>query len=102
MIAVVQDLRPTVASGSGLPFNACAEVWRRVRRVPPWERHRLLAELEPGSIRGLWKASMARYVLDDARWALYGSERVGWVGGGRCRVRPSDTYGMNRYAMRSL
>ena len=69
MIVVVQDLRPTVASGSGLPFNACAEVWRRVRRVPPWERHRLLAELEPGSIRGLWKASMARYVLDDARWA---------------------------------
>lgn len=63
MIAVIHDLRPSAVKG----FNQCEEIWRRIRRVPPWERHQLLSELEPGSIRGLWKASMARYVLDDSR-----------------------------------
>lgn len=63
MISIILDVRPLTPRA----FNPSLEVWRRVRRVPPWERHRLLQDLEPGAIRALWKASMSRYVLDDAR-----------------------------------
>jgi len=62
MICVIDDLRPLEPGA----FNPCAEIWKRVARVPPWARHRILQELEPGALRSLWKASMARYVLDDA------------------------------------
>lgn len=62
-ICILDDLRPLQREG----FNAFYEIWRRIARVPPEHRARLLAELEPGAIRSLWKSSMARYVLDEER-----------------------------------
>ncbi len=48
---------------------AAAQVWERLCRVPPSARVRVGNELDPGSLRGLWRASMQRYVLPDARAA---------------------------------
>ncbi|GAX72744.1 hypothetical protein CEUSTIGMA_g200.t1 [Chlamydomonas eustigma] len=71
VIAVIHDLQPLAhkLDPSELTkknkFNACAEIWRGIKRVPPWERHRIVQDLEPGAIRGMWKASLARYIMDD-------------------------------------
>lgn len=79
MMAVIQDLRastpeeqnPSSPQDAPAPsqwrFNPCVEIWKRIRLIPPWERHRLLDELEEGSIKNLWKSTMSRYVLDDER-----------------------------------
>lgn len=64
-------------------------------RTRVWLRAcRLLRDLEPGVIRSMWKASMARYVLDDARalellasvsvWDDFPSQP------GQVRARPCD------------
>ncbi|GIL68934.1 hypothetical protein Vafri_22190, partial [Volvox africanus] len=62
-VCVLDELRPL----DPVSFNPFYEVWTRIARIPPEERYRLLEELEPGSFRSLWRASMARYVLDEAR-----------------------------------
>nr|BCL66212.1 hypothetical protein [Volvox reticuliferus]BCL66280.1 hypothetical protein [Volvox reticuliferus] len=62
-VCVLDELRPLDPAS----FNPFYEVWTRIARIPPEERYRLLEELEPGSFRSLWRASMARYVLDEAR-----------------------------------
>ncbi|GLI70005.1 hypothetical protein VaNZ11_014739, partial [Volvox africanus] len=62
-VCVLDELRPL----DPVSFNPFYELWIRIARIPPEERYRLLAELEPGSFRSLWRASMARYVLDEAR-----------------------------------
>lgn len=80
MISIILDVRPLTPRA----FNPSLEVWRRVRKVPPWERHRLLQDLEPGAIRALWKASMTRYVLDDGRYGKRqqrGRQAAGWKPG---------------------
>lgn len=43
MISMLDDLRPVDRS-----FNAFAEVWTRIARIPPEARIRLLQEVEPG------------------------------------------------------
>jgi hypothetical protein len=77
MMAVIQDLRAatqeedTTQPQGSLPghrrFNPSVEIWKRIRLIPPWARHQLLADLEQGSIQNLWKSAMSRYVLDDER-----------------------------------
>nr|BBC28447.1 hypothetical protein, homolog of Volvox carteri MT0045 [Yamagishiella unicocca] len=73
-ICVLDELRPLDPAA----YNPFYDVWTRIAKIPPAERHssgvaplpappRLLDELEPGSLRNLWKASMARYVLDERR-----------------------------------
>lgn len=62
-ISVVEDLRPTDEHY----FNACYLIWKKLVAIPPKERHRLLDELDPGSVRSLWKASLSRYILDPER-----------------------------------
>ncbi|KAJ9527529.1 hypothetical protein QJQ45_025739 [Haematococcus lacustris] len=61
-MSIVSDLRPISAQ-----YNAFAEVWKRLAEVPQTALPQLLKEVEPGALRGLWKASMSRYVLDDDR-----------------------------------
>ncbi|GFH20099.1 uncharacterized protein HaLaN_17168 [Haematococcus lacustris] len=61
-VSIVSDLRPISAQ-----YNAFAEVWKRLAEVPQTALPQLLKEVEPGALRGLWKASMSRYVLDDDR-----------------------------------
>ncbi|KAG2426371.1 hypothetical protein HYH02_014799 [Chlamydomonas schloesseri] len=61
-MSVMDELRPLNPSA----YNAFYELWTRIAKIPPEERHRLLDELEPGSLRSVWKASMARYVLNEA------------------------------------
>lgn len=63
LISVVDDLRPLDPAA----FNAFAEIWRAIAAVPPGDRVRILDELEPGAVFSLWKASLGRYVLDEAR-----------------------------------
>jgi len=63
LISMLEDLRPTDSAR----FNAFAEMWKRIARVPPAAKTRLLKEISPGGIRSAWRASMSRYVLDDAR-----------------------------------
>lgn len=63
LISIIDELRPLDRSR----FNAAYEIWKVIAAVPPEDRYRLIDEIEPGAIRTLWKHSMARYVLDDAR-----------------------------------
>jgi hypothetical protein len=64
-ICMMDELRPLEPE----LFNPFAEVWRRLARVPPEARARVLRELEPGALRSLWKASLGRYVLGEAEQA---------------------------------
>ena len=63
MMVVMDELRPL--NSATLQYNKFVEVWRRIARVPPWHRHLLLEEIEPGACRSVWKASLGRYVLRD-------------------------------------
>ncbi len=62
-ISVLDELRPLDPK----TYNPCYQVWRVISAIPAPDRPRLLHELEPGSLRTLWKASMARYVLNGER-----------------------------------
>nr|ADI46821.1 MT0045f [Volvox carteri f. nagariensis] len=91
-ISVLDDLRPLDPAA----YNPFYEVWTRIARIPPEERYRLLDELDPGSLRTLWRASMSRYVLDEVytyegRCESYqlGGQGAGGAGGVRLeRVAP--------------
>jgi len=45
LLSMLEELRPTNAA----TFNAFAEVWRRIARIPPAARPRLLHEIQPGA-----------------------------------------------------
>ncbi|PNW81491.1 hypothetical protein CHLRE_06g248750v5 [Chlamydomonas reinhardtii] len=73
-MCVMDELRPLHPSA----YNPFYELWTRIAKIPPEERHRLLDELEPGSLRSVWKASMARYVLNEAASLELFSEASVW------------------------
>ncbi len=64
-ICLMDELRPLEPEA----FNPFTEVWRRLARVPPEARRRVLRELEPGALRSLWRASLGRYVLGEGEQA---------------------------------
>ncbi|KAG2493164.1 hypothetical protein HYH03_008586 [Edaphochlamys debaryana] len=73
-ISFMDELRPLDPAA----YNPFAECWTRIARIPPEERYRLLPMLEPGSLRSLWKASVGRYVLAEARAATLFAEASVW------------------------
>jgi hypothetical protein len=46
LMSMLEELRPTDPAR----YNACAELWKRIARVPPAAKTRLLKEVTPGRL----------------------------------------------------